>query len=66
MAKKKNIISTIPITVSTTPPVEEYLERLVSTGLYGKNTAEAAERLIAKSLEGLLKEGTVLKQMRPR
>jgi len=62
MPRKPNSIKTAPpITISTTPPVGKYLEELVSTGLYGKNPAEAAERLVASSIQGLLKDGTLLK-----
>jgi hypothetical protein len=32
---------------------------LVSTGLFGKNAAEAAERLIARSVEQLTRDGTL-------
>jgi hypothetical protein len=35
------------------------LERLVLTGFYGKNPAEAAERLLARSIEALMKNGTL-------
>jgi len=37
--------------------VESHLTRLVGTGLYGKNTAEAVERLVARRLEDLLQDG---------
>jgi hypothetical protein len=48
MARKPNPVKSVQITVSTTPLVHGYLSALVDTGLYGKNPAEAAERLIAK------------------
>lgn len=51
MPKPKNLLGTVTITISTTPSVEEALARLVSSGYYGKNTAEAAERLLALTLE---------------
>lgn len=38
------------------------LEELVTTGLYGKNPTEAAERLIAKGLQELQKEGYIEKR----
>jgi hypothetical protein len=62
MARKPNSIKTAPpITISTTPPVEKYLKALVATGLYGKNPAEAVERLVTGSIQTLLKDGTLLK-----
>src|SRR5260370_1163987 len=51
MARKPNPVKSVQITVSTTPLVHGYLSALVDTGLYGKNPAEAAERLIAKGVE---------------
>jgi hypothetical protein len=59
MPKAPNTIETVQITISTTRPVQMLLERLVLTGLYGKNPAEAAERLLARSLEALTREGSL-------
>jgi hypothetical protein len=59
MPKHPNKMGTVQITVSTTRPVQLYLERLVLSGLYGKNPAEAAERLISDALKGLVKDGTL-------
>ena len=59
MPRKPNSLRTVTITLSTTPPVEAYLQRLVRTGLYGKNTAEAAERLVARGVERLVQDGTL-------
>lgn len=59
MAKPKNLLETATLTVSTNPLVEDRLERLVSTGYYGKNTAEAAERLIAETLKALDRAGEI-------
>ncbi len=60
MPRTPNSVKTITITVSTTPPVHDFLEQLVSTGLFGKNPAEAAERLIARGIEQHLRERTLL------
>jgi len=60
MPRTPNTVKTVTITVSTTPPVYSYLESLVATGLFGKNPAEAAERLIARGLERHLNENTLL------
>ncbi|MEW6307322.1 MAG: hypothetical protein AB1705_28035 [Verrucomicrobiota bacterium] len=57
MPRTPNSLKTVTITVSTTPPVYEYLEVLVRSGLFGKNPAEAAERLIARGIEDHLNEG---------
>ena len=59
MARAENQLKTVQITLSTTGPMVKYLSALVSTGLYGKNPAEAAERLLAQTLEKLVHEGRV-------
>lgn len=61
MARGANHISTVKITISTTPPLKSYLESLVKTGLYGKNAAEAAERLVGRELERLIASGVLPK-----
>jgi len=66
MARKRNHLKTVTMTISTTPPILEHLEKLVTTGLYGKNPAEAAERLVARSLEDLLQNGSLPKSKRRR
>ena len=66
MPRKPNDVKTVQITLSTTPSVEAYLKKLVATGLYGKTTAEAAERLVASGIESRLHEETVLQQPRHR
>lgn len=60
MPRMPNTVKTVTITVSTTPPVHAYLEQLVKTGLFGKNAAEAAERLISKGIEHYVTAGTLL------
>ena len=55
--RRPNAITTVLLKISTTERVKEYLETLVEGGLFGKNAAEAAERLITRSIEELLKEG---------
>ena len=65
MGKSANTIGTVQITISTTQPVQDYLERLVLTGFYGKNPAEAAERVLTRTLEALIKDGTLSPEERP-
>lgn len=59
MPKNRNLLTTVTLTVSTNLLVEDRLERLVSTGYYGKNSAEAAERLLAQTLHSLDKQGDI-------
>lgn len=66
MPRARNHVPTVTITISTTPQVQRYLVDLLSTGLYGKNVAEAAERLIAQSVERKAVEGALPRRRRGR
>lgn len=59
MAKPRNPVRSEKFTITTTPRVRLYLEQLVATGLYGKNAAEAADRLLSRGIEALIKDGTL-------
>jgi hypothetical protein len=61
MARPKNALRTIILKLSTNEPLLDYLEELVLGGLYGKNSTEVAERLIAKGIQDLIKEGQLEK-----
>ena len=56
MARKPNRIKTVSLRLSTTEGIYRYLEVLVSSGVYGKNPAEAAEQLIARNIVRALDE----------
>jgi hypothetical protein len=60
MPGKKNILTTVELTISTNQPLVDQLEKLVASGLYGKNSAAAAERLISKGIHDLQREGLLL------
>lgn len=62
MGRPKNQIDTVTLKIATTPGVQRLLERLVASGLYGKNPAEAAERLIAERLRVLVGEDALLRR----
>ena len=57
MARPKNQIQTVQLTIAATPQMVELLQQLISTGLFGKNATEAAERLVARALEERLRAG---------
>jgi hypothetical protein len=59
MARPPNDLDTETITLSTTPHVNRYLRQVLKTGLYGKNPAEAAERLLTRALEDMLRDGRI-------
>lgn len=56
MARKKNENGTIQITISTTPRNCEILDWLSGLGPYGKNRADAAERIVSERLREFLEE----------
>lgn len=65
MARYKNQVETERVVLATTPIVVHYLRELVNTGLFGKNFSEAAERLVAASIERMIRDGE-LKRFTPR
>jgi len=63
MPRGRNTLETVKVTLSTTPQVRDYLKALVDSGLYGKTASEAADRLIARGVEQLVRDGILaLKQ----
>jgi len=58
--RPENLTRTVTITISTTPQVKRALEKLVRTGYYGKNPADAAERIIAQRLASSLNEQRII------
>lgn len=61
MVRPANPVSTVQLRISTTPAIQAKLEDLVETGLYGKNSAEAAERVIAEAVRRMIVEGVFLR-----
>jgi len=59
MPRHPNDLKTEELTLATTPQVVAYLRQLLKTGLYGKNPADAAERLLTRTLEQLLDGGKI-------
>ena len=62
MPRERNTIATRQITISTTERVVEYLTELNRTGLWGKNPAEAAERLVAEGIRQLIEKSALAAQ----
>lgn len=63
MPKPRNPIQSEKIILTTTPYIRAYLVELVKGGLYGKNVSEAAERLLSRAIEALIKDG-ILSRLR--
>ncbi len=60
MSKRPNRLPTAPpVRLSLAPQVLAYLEQLVDTGLYGKNTTEAVEHVLLEALRQLKKDGEI-------
>ncbi len=53
MAREKNKIESIQITLSVTEPIREMLENLSLSGFYGKNAADTAGLLLREKLREL-------------
>lgn len=51
MAREQDPLRTVTVRVEMPHKMEHFLWQLVQTGLFGRTSAEAAERLIAEGLE---------------
>ena len=56
MARQKNSVESVQITVSVTEQVKEQLERLTSSGLFGKNAAETANMFITERIREIVEK----------
>ncbi|MDA0811901.1 MAG: hypothetical protein O3C21_05885 [Verrucomicrobia bacterium] len=61
MARTKNSLETVQVTLSTTIQIKCYLDQLTNSGLYGKNVAETATQLIQDRVKDLIKSGDLIK-----
>ncbi len=66
MARKRNLVKTHQLTISTTPRVVEYLGDLTRSGLWGKSESETVERLMADQLRRLIHDGDLKKRNVPQ
>jgi hypothetical protein len=55
MARQKNEMPSVKITITTTEAVANYLKALLRLGVYGATVAEAAERIVCEKLQGDLR-----------
>jgi hypothetical protein len=53
MAREKNTIESIQITLSVTEPIRVMLEDLSRSGFYGKNAADTAGMLLREKLRDM-------------
>jgi hypothetical protein len=60
MARKRNDLPSQELRISTTPQIVALLGQLVETGLWGKNPTDAAERVIGRSVEVMLRDGSLV------
>ena len=54
MARQKNSVESIQITLSVTPAVRDLLDKLSCSGFYGKNAAETGAELLKEKLRDLM------------
>ena len=59
MGRPKNRMATRRLQVAGNPKLNERLDQAIETGLFGKNRAEAAERLIAFGWLSLHRDGLI-------
>ena len=60
MARQKNPVETVQITVSVTETVRAQLEALTTSGLFGKNAAETANIFITERIRQLVESSSPL------
>ena len=58
MARQKNAISSVQLTVSVTERVREHLDRMTETGMFGKNAAETANLLLIDLISEYIEKGS--------
>jgi hypothetical protein len=64
MARERNKMKTVQITISTNTVLCGDLDKIVLTGYFGNGRAEAAERLVAEGVRNLIREGTIFRKTR--
>ena len=65
MARQKNAISSVQLTVSVTERVREHLDRMTETGMFGKNAAETANLLLIDSIRRYIEQSSPFLQPVP-
>ena len=46
MARPRNPVESVTLTITTTHKVRDCLEKLLATGTYGRNVSDAASRIV--------------------
>ncbi len=54
MARQKNSVESVQITVSVTEQVRDQLERLTASGLFGKNVADTANIFLSERIRDIV------------
>ena len=65
MARQKNAISSVQLTVSVTERVRDTLDRMTETGMFGKNAAETANMLLINAIREYIEKGSPLLEPPP-
>lgn len=59
MGRKGNLLPSERLPLKVSPALLDYLRSAVSTGLYGKNLQDAADRLISQGIDRLIDQGKI-------
>jgi hypothetical protein len=65
MARQKNAISSVQLTLSVTERVREHLDRMTDTGMFGKNAAETANLLLIDAIRRYIEKGSPFLEASP-
>ena len=58
MARQKNAITSVQLTVSVSERVRDVLEQMTQTGMFGKNAADTANMLLINAIREYIERGS--------
>ena len=58
MARQRNAITSVQLTVSVSERVRDVLEQMTQTGMFGKNAAETANMLLIDAIRKYIERGS--------
>jgi hypothetical protein len=59
MARPKNAVASVKVTITATPRLKVYLDDLVREEGYGNSTSEVARTLVWRGIEDLIHKGVI-------
>ena len=58
MARQRNAITSVQLTVSVSERVRDVLEQMTQTGMFGKNAADTANMLLIDAIRDYIERGS--------